>query len=61
MIDKIATLRNLHQQFPRYQLNTLLKIVDCIVESDNPEEGMLLAQNKNHIEDKTSNKQQIHI
>ena len=32
MIDAINTLKNLNKEFPRYQLDTLLKILDCIVE-----------------------------
>lgn len=32
MIDKIKTLKNLNKKFPRYQLETLLTIIDCIEE-----------------------------
>ena len=32
MIDVIQTLKNLNKEFPRFQLETLIKIVDCIVE-----------------------------
>lgn len=32
MVNKIQTLRNLNQKFPRFQLETLLTIVDCIEE-----------------------------
>ena len=59
MVDKIATLKNLHQEFPRYQLETMLKIIDCIVESDVKEDGMLLTPKKKHLEDRTSNKQTV--
>lgn len=30
MINVIQTLKNLNKEFPRYQLETLLKIVECI-------------------------------
>ena len=59
MVDKIATLKNLHQEFPRYQLETMLKIIDCIVESDVKEEGILLTPKKNHIGDVTSFNQTV--
>lgn len=32
MINVIQTLKNLNKEFPRYQLETLLKIVECIQE-----------------------------
>lgn len=32
MIDTIKTLKNLNKKFPRFQLNTLLDILDCIEE-----------------------------
>lgn len=32
MINVIQTLKNLNKEFPRFQLETLIKIVDCIVE-----------------------------
>ena len=32
MIDVIQTLKNLNKEFPRFQLETLLKIVECIAE-----------------------------
>ncbi len=32
MIDVIQTLKNLNKEFPRFQLETLLKIVECIRE-----------------------------
>lgn len=35
MVNIIQTLKNLNKEFPRYQLETLLKIVDCIVEMPN--------------------------
>ena len=61
MLDKIATLKNLHQEFPRYQLDTMLKIIDCIVESDAQEDGILLTPKKKHLEDMTSKNQKIVI
>lgn len=30
MINVIQTLKNLNREFPRYQLDTLIKIVECI-------------------------------
>ena len=30
MVNKIKTLKNLNQKFPRFQLETLLTIIDCI-------------------------------
>lgn len=54
MLDKIATLKKLHQEFPRFQLDTMIKILDCIVESDVTETGFVLTSKKNHLEDKTS-------
>lgn len=30
MINVIQTLKNLNKEFPRYQLETLLKIIECI-------------------------------
>lgn len=59
MLDKIATLKNLHQEFPRYQLDTMLKIIDCIVESTGQENGILLTPKKKHLEDMTSKNQKI--
>ena len=59
MLDKIATLKNLHQEFPRYQLDTMLKIIDCMVESDDQEDGILLTPKKKHLEDMTSRNQKI--
>lgn len=32
MIDTIKTLKNLNKKFPRFQLNTLFEILDCIEE-----------------------------
>ena len=32
MINVIQTLKNLNKEFPRFQLETLLKIVECIQE-----------------------------
>jgi len=32
MVNKIKTLKNLNKEFPRFQLETLLKIMDCIEE-----------------------------
>lgn len=32
MIDVIQTLKNLNKEFPRFQLETLIKIVECIRE-----------------------------
>ena len=32
MINVIQTLKNLNKEFPRYQLDTLIKIVECVVE-----------------------------
>lgn len=61
MLDKIATLKNLHQEFPRYQLDTMLKIIDCIVESDAQEDGILLTPKKKHLEDITSKNQRVII
>lgn len=37
----------------------MLKIIDCIVESDVKEDGMLLTPKKKHLEDRTSNKQTV--
>ena len=37
----------------------MLKIIDCIVESDVKEDGILLTPKKNHIGDMTSGKQTI--
>lgn len=34
MIDAIKTLKNLNKKFPRFQLNTLLDILDCIEEKE---------------------------
>ncbi len=34
-VNIIQTLKNLNKEFPRFQLDTLLKIVDCIVEDYN--------------------------
>jgi hypothetical protein len=32
MINVIQTLKNLNKEFPRFQLDTLIKIVECVVE-----------------------------
>lgn len=34
MIDTIKTLKNLNKKFPRFQLNTLFEILDCIEEKE---------------------------
>lgn len=35
MVNKIKTLKNLNQKFPRFQLETLLTIIDCIEDEIN--------------------------
>jgi len=34
MIDTKRTLTNLHNQFPRFKMETLFKILDCIVDEN---------------------------
>ena len=36
MIDFKKTLTNLHNEFPEFDLDTLFKIVDAIVETSTP-------------------------
>lgn len=59
MINTIQTIRNLKNQFPRFQIDTILQIIECISEDSNSENGILIESNKKHISDKTSNNQKI--
>lgn len=59
MINTIQTIRNLKEQFPRFQIDTILQIVECISEDQTPENGILIEPAKKHIKDKTSNSQKI--
>lgn len=62
MIDKIQTLKNLNERFPRYKIETLLNILDCYAEViDEDTNGVLLQPKKLHNADKTSSKQQVTI
>lgn len=45
MINVIQTLKNLNKEFPRYQLDTLIKIVECVVEQ--PEKSTYIPWDKN--------------
>lgn len=54
MVNVIQTIKNLKQQFPRFQVDTLLKIVECISEDEQQDTGMLL-EGKHHKNDKTAN------
>lgn len=63
MIDSIETLKKLNETFPKFQVPTLLKIIDCYVEktafvkSDNGIE--FSPSKKGHLIDKTSKGQRI--
>lgn len=60
MVNTIQTIRNLKEQFPRFQIDTILQIVECISEEPNSENGILIQPTKkNHISDKTSNNQKV--
>lgn len=60
MINTIQTIRNLKEQFPRFQIDTILQIVECVSEDQTSENGILIQPTKkNHIIDKTSNGQKI--
>lgn len=52
MVNTIQTIRNLKEKFPRFQLDTILQIIECIDESETTENGMLI-QPKGHGGDKT--------
>ena len=58
MIDKIQTLKNLRKQFPRFRIDTIIKIIECISESEIPENGILI-EPKHHIGSMTSKNQKI--
>lgn len=59
MVNTIQTIRNLKEQFPRFQIDTILQIVECISETNESENGILIEPIKKHIKDKTSNSQKI--
>lgn len=54
MINTIQTIRNLKETFPRFQLDTILQIIECISEDEIQENGMLIHPTKHHIKDITS-------
>lgn len=58
MIDKIQTLKNLRKQFPRFRIDTIIKILECISENENGDKGFLI-EPKHHIGDMTSKDQKI--
>ena len=58
MIDKIQTLKNLRKQFPRFRIDTIIKIIECISENEIPENGILI-EPKHHIGALTSKNQKI--
>lgn len=58
MIDKIQTLKNLRKQFPRFRIDTIIKIIECISENEIPESGILI-EPKHHIGSMTSKNQKI--
>lgn len=59
MINAIQTIKNLKNEFPRFQIDTILKILECISEEDSEDSGILITSNKKHLKDKTSNNQNI--
>lgn len=60
MIDAIETLKKLNETFPKFQIPTLLKIIDCYVEKDlNSKPGIEFLPKRHHIKDKTSSHQRI--
>lgn len=58
MIDKIQTLKNLRKQFPRFRIDTIIKIIECISENEDGDKGILI-EPKHHIGDMTSKDQKI--
>lgn len=59
MINTIQTIKNLKETFPRFQIDTILKILECVSEDSIIENGILIEKNRKHVADKTSNKQNI--
>ena len=58
MIDKIQTLKNLRKRFPRFRIDTIIKIIECISENENGENGVLI-EPKYHVGEMTSKNQKI--
>ena len=62
-MNVVQTLKNLKEAFPKFQLDTLLKIVECVVEEEAPpvqKQGIVFKPSKRqHLADKTSSGQRI--
>lgn len=58
MINQIQTIKNLRKQFPRFRIDTILKIVECISEGESNVNGILI-EPKHHKGDITSKNQKI--
>lgn len=58
MINRIQTLKNLKKKFPRFRLDTIIKIMECISESENEDNGFLI-EPKHHMGAMTSKNQRI--
>ena len=58
MINRIQTIKNLRKRFPRFQIDTIIEIVDCISESENKDKGLLI-EPKHHKGAMTSKNQKI--
>lgn len=59
MVNVIQTIKNLKNEFPRFQIDTILKIVECISEDELSENGLLIEPTKNHLKDRTSKNTKI--
>lgn len=58
MINRIQTLKNLRKQFPRFRIETIIKIMECISEDESEDKGFLI-EPKHHIGALTSKNQKI--